>query len=366
MDHLEDAAKTTEGAIIALLSDGEENRDPRIESVMPLLFKAKVVVNTLAVGAKADDKLEKLASETRGKAFAIKDLTGNTALEMEAAFVRATTPSRGRASRSQTAGTWVLHVSSSDKGEVSIQVKSKARKEGVEPIQVSCTMANMLVDRPDAAIVYAKVNRGEKVVLGASVLAAVYGPKQQRESTLLLHDDGREPDNHAGDGTYSGYFTDFTGKGRYKVTARVSHQNGTLLAYPTDSPACAFGEAANASNDESTGSILGLASEHPMDDFILTNTTAAAATYSLSGAEPVDPFDRVASGGSFQVTKPISRTHVPPGNIRDLATAHMRLAENGSLFSATEHYCGYDYREYYGGYEHNAYNVNYGDGNHNH
>ncbi|KAL1420437.1 hypothetical protein MTO96_024261 [Rhipicephalus appendiculatus] len=402
--HLEDVAKTTEGAIIALLSDGQENRDPKIESLMPLLFKAKVVVNTLALGAKADDKLEKLACETRGKAFAIKDLKGNTALEMEAAFVRATTPSRERPSRYQTlvdtvqplnnfleqpfqvdssvgnetivyvkgqrqvqmkawlvdpsgqrceachessteagiailipspaeAGTWFLHLSNSDKGEVSIQVKSKARKEGAEPIQVSCTMANMLVDRPDAAVVYAKINKGKKVVLGASVLAEVYGPKQQHGSTLRLHDDGREPDNHADDGTYSGYFADFTGQGRYTVIARVSHQNGTRLAYPMDSSACGLGIAINTSNEKSTGSILGLASEHPMDDFILTNTTAIDMTYTATGVEPVDPFERVASGGSFQVTKPISKTHVPPGNIRDLATANIRLGRNGSLLA---------------------------------
>ncbi|KAH8031911.1 hypothetical protein HPB51_022109 [Rhipicephalus microplus] len=404
MDHLESVAKTTEGAIIALLSDGQENKDPTIESVMPLLLKAKVVVNTLALGAKAEDKLEKLASETRGKAFAIKDMKGNTALEMEAAFVRATTPSREQPSRYQTlvdtvqhlnkflkhpfqvdssvgndtivyvkgqrqvqmkawlvdpsgqrckachessteagiaiwipspaeAGTWFLHLSSSDEGDVSIQVKSRARKEGIDPIQVSCTMADMLVDRPDAAIVYAKVRKGKKVVVGASVLAEVYGPTQQPASTLFLHDDGREPDNHAGDGTYSGYFTDFTGQGRYTVTAGVSYQYGTRVAYPTDSSACALGVATHTSNDEIKGSIQGLASEHPMDDFILTNTSAKAATDNATGVEPVDPFERIASGGSFQVTKPISKIDVSPGNIRDLSAAGMRLGRNGSLLA---------------------------------
>ncbi|XP_075729235.1 calcium-activated chloride channel regulator 3A-1 isoform X1 [Rhipicephalus microplus] len=402
--HLESVAKTTEGAIIALLSDGQENKDPTIESVMPLLLKAKVVVNTLALGAKAEDKLEKLASETRGKAFAIKDMKGNTALEMEVAFVRATTPSREQPSQSQTlvdtvrhlnkflkhpfqvdssvgndtivyvkgqrqvqmkawlvnpsgqrckgchessteagiailipspaeAGTWFLHLSSSDEGDVSIQVKSRARKEGIDPIQVSCTMADMLVDRPDAAIVYAKVRKGKKVVVGASVLAEVYGPKQRHASTLLLHDDGREPDNHAGDGTYSGYFTDFTGQGRYTVTAGVSYQYGTRVAYPTDSSACALNVATRASNDEITGSIQGRASENPMDDFILTNTSAKTATDNATGVEPVDPFERIASGGSFQVTKPIAKTDVPPGNIRDLAAAGVRLGRNGSLLA---------------------------------
>nr|XP_050030769.2 calcium-activated chloride channel regulator 1-like [Dermacentor andersoni] len=402
--HLNTSGETTEGAVIVLLSDGEGNRGPDIESVMPGLLEAKVVVSTLAVGGTAAEKLEKLASETRGKAYAFQDKQGNIALDMEAAFVEVTAPSLEQASREQTlvntvesldrllerpfqvdndvgketvvyvtvndrrkaqiqarlvdpsgqqcqachanstaediaifvpspaeVGTWILHLSSSGKVEVNIQVKSKARKEGVEPIQVSCTMANMLVDRPDAAVVYAKISRGKKVALGASVFADVQGPKPPHQSTLLLHDDGREPDNHAGDGTYSGYFTKFDGKGRYTVTARVLHQNGTRLAYPMDSSACGFGMAMHTTSDQSTGASLDFASEHPIGDFKLINTTAIATTDNATSIENVDPFERVASGGSFQVTEPIFQSHVLPGTIRDLAAADVRPGENGTL-----------------------------------
>ncbi|XP_070396063.1 calcium-activated chloride channel regulator 3A-1-like [Dermacentor albipictus] len=404
--HLNTSGETTEGAVIVLLSDGEGNTGPDIESVMPGLLEAKVVVSTLAVGGTAAEKLEKLASETRGKAYAFQDKQGNIALEMDSAFVEATAPSLEQASREQTlvntmesldrllerpfqvdsgvgketvvyvtvndrrkaqiqarlvdpsgqqcqacnetstaegiaifvpspaeVGTWILHLSSSGKVEVNIQVKSKARKEGVEPIQVSCTMANMLVDRPDAAVVYVKISRGKKVALGASVLAEVQGPKPPHQSTLVLHDDGREPDNHAGDGTYSGYFTKFDGKGRYTVTARVLHQNGTRLAYPVDSSACGFGMAMHTASDQGTvaGASLDFASEHPIDDFKLVNTTTIATTDNATSIEFVDPFERVASGGSFQVTEPIFESHVLPGTIRDLAAADVHPGENGTL-----------------------------------
>ncbi|XP_075526812.1 uncharacterized protein LOC142558563 [Dermacentor variabilis] len=121
----------------------------------------------------------------------------------------------------------------------------------------------------------------------------------------------------------------FDGKGRYTVTARVLHQNGTRLAYPMGSSACGFGMAMHSTR--STGASLDFASEHPMDDFKLINTTAIATTDNATSIEIVDPFERVASGGSFQVTEPIFESHVPPGTIRDLAAADVRPGENGTL-----------------------------------
>ncbi|XP_075526813.1 calcium-activated chloride channel regulator 1-like [Dermacentor variabilis] len=102
MQHLKTSDETTEGAVIVLLSDGEGNKGPDIESVMPWLLEAKVIVSTLAVGGTAAEKLEKLASATRGKAYAFQDKQGNIALDMEAAFVEVTAPSLQQASREQT------------------------------------------------------------------------------------------------------------------------------------------------------------------------------------------------------------------------------------------------------------------------
>ncbi|XP_077495939.1 calcium-activated chloride channel regulator 3A-1-like [Amblyomma americanum] len=400
------ATETPEGAIIVLMSDGKESRNPRVKNVLPDVLSSKVTVSTIALGATADENLEKLASLTRGKAYAFQDLYGNVALGMEAAFVEATTPPSELTARSltlvdalevldgtlvktfqvdadvgnetvvyvksnslqvvqveawlvdpsgqrcqscqQTAsgaditihipnraevGMWTLHLTSpgTSKLEVSVQVKSRARKGNVTPVQVSCEMRSMLVDRPDTAVVYAKVTKGKKVVLNAAVLAEVYGPNIPHESTLELHDDGRDPDNHADDGTYSGYFTKFTGKGRYVVKAHISHQKTTQLDYAVGGSGCGFDSVllSEAAAPSATG--LNSASEFNLDDFLVVNATGVAASANKTGVEALEPFQRVASGGSFQVTANILENQVPPGDIRDLAAAHVRPGENDTL-----------------------------------
>lgn len=77
---------------------------------------------------------------------------------------------------------------------MSVQVKSQARSAEGEPIRVTCVVGNILVGKPNEAIVYAKVTKGKQVVLNAVVHAEVSGPKvhgQTHKSTFLLHDDGR-------------------------------------------------------------------------------------------------------------------------------------------------------------------------------
>ncbi|XP_049513415.1 calcium-activated chloride channel regulator 1-like [Dermacentor silvarum] len=469
------ANETPEGATILLMSDGEENQDPRIVDVMPRVSASKVVVNTLALGATAEHKLEELATSTRGKAFAFRDLQGNLVDELEAAFVSSTTsqhdpcapnshvligvhtsplfssyscisklveseeeftsllekkfqvdsnvgngtrvhvtrnrPETGKLEARLTdpsgqpckecretvngndvvisipspakVGTWTLHVesSSSDPVEVSVSVKSQASKGDDEPIRVTCEMSSMLVDGPDQAVIFAKVTKGIKVLLDADVFATVYRPKMSNEPHLVtvpLHDDGRDPDIQADDGTYSGYFVQFTGKGRYAVTAHVSSQKRTRLADPRGASGSFFSTALfSAATGESPfiwlegwplqrscfllawrtseliyifiyffslshfttarrtpETVTGMsgiepASEYPVDDFDFVNSTAQGT--SRAGEEVAEPFQRVASGGSFQVTVNIVEKQVPPGDIRDLSVTGVHAGENDSL-----------------------------------
>ncbi|KAH9363849.1 hypothetical protein HPB48_020875 [Haemaphysalis longicornis] len=340
LELLNTPSEVPEGAIIILMSDGEENVRPDIKAVKPKVEKAKVTVNTVALGATADHKLEELAIATKAKAYAYQDLQGNLALELETAFIEATTAQ---------VGTWKLHLEtdSPDEIDVSVQVKSQARKDGGEPIRVTCEVGSILVGQPNEAIVYAKVTKGKQVVLNAVVHAEVTGPKvrgQPHKSTFLLLDDGRVPDNHADDGTYSGYFTKFIGKGRYAVSAHVSNQNGTRLADPlggsgsffstpmlTLTTGCSFPNLTHASNTFLVAS-LDAASEYPIDDFIVVNTTTEDTNSTTPGvSQPVDDFQRVASGGSFQVTEDIVENQVPPGEIRDLTVVDVQPGSNGTL-----------------------------------
>uniref|UniRef100_A0A6M2CHG6 Putative calcium activated chlorine channel n=1 Tax=Rhipicephalus microplus TaxID=6941 RepID=A0A6M2CHG6_RHIMP len=407
------ASETPEGAMIVLMSDGEENQHPPIAEVLEEVIASKVVVNTLALGATADNSLEKLATSTRGKAFAFRDLN-NLVEKLESAFVSSTTTQHDPVSRAHTlmeseeeftkvfekkfhvdadvgnatvvrvtqniprtgtiearltdpsgqpcqqckstpngnevlislpspakVGTWTLHVesSSSRNVEISISVKSQASKTNDEPIRVSCEMSGLLVDRPDGAVIYAVVTKGTKVVLDAVVFATVYRPKKLNEShtvTIPLYDNGQDPDIKANDGTYSGYFVQFTGKGRYAVTAHVSQQKTTRLAEPPSGSGSFFSTALFSASTaptmmtaEGTTAALELQSEYPISDFEMVDSTGQATN--ATGEEAVDPFERVASGGSFQVTTDLEQKQVPPGDIRDLTVIEVRPGVNNSM-----------------------------------
>ncbi|KAH8031912.1 hypothetical protein HPB51_022110 [Rhipicephalus microplus] len=362
-------------------------------------------VKPLSQAATADHNLEKLATSTRGKAFAFRDLN-NLVEKLESAFVSSTTTQHDPVSRAHTVrprkssrrysrrsstwtadvgnatvvrvtqniprtgtiearltdpsgqpcqqckstpngnevvislpspamvGTWTLHVesSSSRNVEVSISVKSQASKTNDEPIRVSCEMSGLLVDRPDGAVIYAVVTKGTKVVLDASVFATVYRPKKLNEPhtvTIPLYDNGQDPDIKANDGTYSGYFVQFTGKGRYAVTAHVSQQKTTRLAEPPSGSGSFFSTALFSASTEGTTAALELQSEYPISDFEMVDSTGQATN--ATGEEAVDPFERVASGGSFQVTTDLEQKQVPPGDIRDLTVIEVRPGVNNSM-----------------------------------
>ncbi|KAH6922209.1 hypothetical protein HPB50_010872 [Hyalomma asiaticum] len=132
-------------------------------------------------------------------------------------------------------GEWTIRVDSnlgSQSVEVNIQAKSQGRDPNSEPIRVVCRMASIEVGKPDGAIIYADVNKGKKIVLDATVVAEVTGPNKPHKSTVPLRDNGQQPDIEADDGTYSGYFVQFTGKGRYAVTAHVSSDHRARLSDP--------------------------------------------------------------------------------------------------------------------------------------
>ncbi|XP_077496429.1 calcium-activated chloride channel regulator 1-like [Amblyomma americanum] len=400
--------ETPEGGVIVLMSDGGENKSPTIYDMKPKLIASKVVVSTMALGATADNKLEELAIETKAKSFALQDLQGKTASQMESAFVEATTSQtdeasgrinqviaaemtfRGRlkkeftlerslgnntvvivervgtsvgpfvvwlfdpdgnkcqaqtcresiAGKLQTisipspakAGTWVLYVeaSRSDEVEVNIQVKSQAKDLNDEPIRSFCRMASLKVAKPHQAIILTDVRKGKKIVLNAEVTAEVFRPKAPHKVTVRLSDDGKDPDIVANDGTYSAYFTAFNGKGRYAVTAHVTGHNKTRLVDPKPGSGSSF-TTVSAMLTSTVDPDLDDDNEYSIDDFIIVNTTSEAENATSTAGQEVDAFQRVASGGSFQVTEDIQEAQVPPGDIRDLAVSEIRPEQNNIL-----------------------------------
>nr|XP_037271366.1 calcium-activated chloride channel regulator 1-like [Rhipicephalus microplus] len=367
--------ETPEGGIIVLMSDGEENEEPKLNDVLPEVTAAKVEVSSMALGASADRQIEKLASRTGGKAFSFQDLQGNMAVAMETAFVESTTTqaaakkdyvtltdvvntfttrleehfilesslgnntivivdqvSSTSADISVTLinpsgeeckkcvetgdkktkkviipspaqhGKWTIRVDSagSQKAEVNIQVKSQGKDPNSEPIRVNCRMGSLQVGKPDEAIIYADVYKGKKIVLDATVIAEVTGPNPPHKSMAQLYDNGHDPDIEADDGTYSGYFVHFTGKGRYVVTAHVSSDHRARVS----DPKVGSGSFYSTTAFSLSSGALELDSEadygFPTDDFEDDDSPTEVVNETSTSVEPAGAFQRVAVGGSFR------------------------------------------------------------------
>lgn len=230
-------------------------------------------------------------------------------------------------------GVWTIRVetSSSQKAEVNIQVKSQGKDPNSEPIRVDCRMGSLQVGKPNEAIIYANVYKGKKIVLDATVVAEVTGPNPPHKSTEPLHDDGRDPDIEANDGTYSGYFVQFTGKGRYTVTAHVSSDHRARVSDPKIGSGSFYSTTMFSLSSGTLGPDTEADNEYPIDDFEEDNSTAEETNQTSTSAEPAGAFQRVAVGGSFQVIEDIVQSQVPPGYIGDLKVIDVRPGPNDTL-----------------------------------
>ncbi|XP_049275849.1 calcium-activated chloride channel regulator 1 [Rhipicephalus sanguineus] len=87
LEMFRESGQPTAGCVIILMTDGVENEKPHIDEVLGELIAAQVVVNTIAFGKDAEEKLEELARRTGGKAFAVRDGQSNVAVALESAFL---------------------------------------------------------------------------------------------------------------------------------------------------------------------------------------------------------------------------------------------------------------------------------------
>ncbi|XP_075729231.1 calcium-activated chloride channel regulator 4-like isoform X3 [Rhipicephalus microplus] len=131
-------------------------------------------------------------------------------------------------------GEWTIRLESPSlqEVEVNIQVKSQAKDLNDKPIRVTTLLDTLQVVKPHEAIIYAEVTKEYKIVLDATAVAEVIGPNSPNKTVVPLHEDGDDPDLRKNDGIYSGYFVQFTGKGRYVVTVYVSGNERTRLGVP--------------------------------------------------------------------------------------------------------------------------------------
>ncbi|CAC5388089.1 unnamed protein product [Mytilus coruscus] len=72
------------GSKIYLATDGNENRDPMIADVLPGSLEKGIIVDTLAIGNAADDKLANVSQTTGGSSFFYSTSTQNSTALIDA------------------------------------------------------------------------------------------------------------------------------------------------------------------------------------------------------------------------------------------------------------------------------------------
>lgn len=89
---LEDGNVPPEAGLIILITDGEENVLPLISDVVPEIMVAKVVINAVAFGAEASEKLENITIMTGGKGYFFANINGSRpSSALDSAFLESVT-----------------------------------------------------------------------------------------------------------------------------------------------------------------------------------------------------------------------------------------------------------------------------------
>ncbi|UYV76188.1 hypothetical protein LAZ67_13002973 [Cordylochernes scorpioides] len=216
----------SQGGMIVLVTDGEENRSPTIKEVIPSIQQSGVTVNAVAFGDKASIHLEELIKATGGVGFYF-NTTENTTAKIDMAFLSSMTSQYDLKEQPVTVivfffqpGRWEIEFHSSGHTELSWVVTSEPRDPNDQPVRAKSWIGDLELTYPAVARVYAQVSKGYEPVLGASVVATVDRPMGSLVDIELM-DNGAGADGTRDDGIYSAYFTQFNGNGRYSVVARV-------------------------------------------------------------------------------------------------------------------------------------------------
>ncbi|XP_078697506.1 calcium-activated chloride channel regulator 4-like [Branchiostoma floridae x Branchiostoma belcheri] len=205
-------------------------------------------------------------------------------------------------------GSWLIQVRNHAAGAQRVVITVNSRPSAAEPpITANAWLSNSdLQVWPPRAVVYAEVTQGLSPIIGAHVMATVQGPDNQQNSyTLQLRDDGAGADLTRNDGTYSAYFTQFTGTGRYSVSAAVTNPDGQA---------------------QLKTSVAGSAAPFKDPSKMPTSTTSY---------QPVESFERQSAAGVFQLLDYKPEDGFPPSRITDLEVVKVSYSDRTVLLRWT-------------------------------
>merc|ERR1719239_1787753 len=209
-------------------------------------------------------------------------------------------------------GRWVYRVVANEVlVSISVKVESKSREPSTDPVMSRCWISSDGQELDTTTnvklAVVAEVSQGSKPVVGAKVEAVVERPmdsnnKPQVPIEMDLLDNGGGADKIRNDGTYSRYFTQYTGKGRYSVKCQVTGNKDTGV----------------------NGGFIGAKVFPKVPDPHSPLCCGSDAMPPGSQKTPTGNFSRQAAGGAFQVTNEVdlSVDNFPPGRVTDLAVAN--------------------------------------------
>ncbi|KAL1431941.1 hypothetical protein MTO96_013734 [Rhipicephalus appendiculatus] len=230
--------QSPEGSLVILFSDGKAT-DSSLSSteedpgyflgVVPYFQRERVTITTVAVGATASRHLEKLALQTGGRTYALCDINaevvqGRCWMGVVNAFFDTTYELLSAADSSRSKSMPNHYGIGDGRSSGLLQARSVLCLD--EPIRLRVRVPQY-VDTYRAAVVLATLTKGQCPVVHANVKGLAFFQNSSTGEEFLLHDSGLGEDVHANDGTYTGQFTKFRGKGRYTIVIKVSNKSQT-------------------------------------------------------------------------------------------------------------------------------------------
>ncbi|XP_075525478.1 calcium-activated chloride channel regulator 1-like isoform X4 [Dermacentor variabilis] len=342
-----------EGSVIILMTDGEESAAPKIDDVMAELITAQVVVNTIAFGTQAEEKLEELALRTGGKPFALRDGQSNVPVAIESAFVDSAFALLDESKRpvvifdqqadvaEERKFSILVDADLGNETTVVLQSKEASKLKAVLHYPDGKTCEDCLVSGPAVSGNYVNFKIPGIATPGTWTLVVSQNLNSGKvavhvRATSLARDPDEKPvmvraflkRTEVDSAAQAAVYAEVT-KGEHvvlhaKVTATVVRPQGhgtVEMELFDDGLALASGGAI-----ESTDEVDGI----PLERFVYVDQDIEEAEPRVLRSEKAPEFERYAEGGSFRLTNEVDDSTIPPNSIQDLKVEDAFMDENGT------------------------------------
>jgi Mg-chelatase subunit ChlD len=203
-------------------------------------------------------------------------------------------------------GTWTANVSNSgtNSAEINMEVtSSQAPSEAA--ITLSTWLSKNAVIYPEPVGIYASLFSTESII--ESYVWAEVTPPSGAPITVVFSDDGQGADRFQLDGVYSGYFTQYSGDGRYSVRVFADNASGSAQL------GAQFKDGPGIQSDQ------GIVTAVPGNMVVSDELGVVARTMSNPAAELNQNFERISGAGAFELAGFVAGDAIEPNQILSLS-----------------------------------------------